>query len=153
MRRSISSPIRMIDRHAIDIWRHLPEHRRRRRGRGKRRSQAHRFADELSTNHRPESVGAREEFGHWEEDLIQFRKEAGPANVTLLAERVSRFTFLIRSADRRSKPVMEGIIAGLSPLPFEARRSTFDRGFEFLAWPHLQAGLGAAVLFCDPHLR
>lgn len=35
------------DGHAIDLWRHLPEHRRRRRGRGKRRSQAHKFADEL----------------------------------------------------------------------------------------------------------
>ena len=46
---------------------------------------------------------------------------------------------------------MEEIIAGLSPLPFHARRSiTFDRGFEFTAWPHLQAGLGVAVWFCDP---
>ena len=63
------------DGHAIDLWRLLPEHRRRRRGRGKRRSQAHRFADELSIKHRPEAVDAREEFGHWEGDLIQFRKE------------------------------------------------------------------------------
>ena len=139
------------DGHAIDLWRHLPEHRRRRRGRGKRRSQAYRFADELSIKHRPESVGAREEFGHWEGDLIQFRKESGPANVTSLVERVSRFTLLLRNADRRSKPVMEEIIASLAPLPFEARRSiTFDRGFEVLAWPHLKAGLGVAVWFCDP---
>lgn len=128
------------DGHAIDLWHHLPEHRRRRRGRGKRRTQAHRFADELAIKNRPDIVGAREEFGHWEGDLIQFRKELGPANVTSLVERVSRFTLLLRNADRKSKPVMEGIISGLSALPFHARRSiTFDRGFEFLAWPHLQA--------------
>lgn len=70
------------DGHAIDLWRHLPEHRRRRRGRGKRRSQAHRFADELSIKCRPEVVDARTEFGHWEGDLIQFRKELGQANVS-----------------------------------------------------------------------
>jgi IS30 family transposase len=46
---------------------------------------------------------------------------------------------------------MEEIISGLSPLPFHARRSIlFDRGFEFTAWPHLQAGLGVAVWFCAP---
>ena len=139
------------DGHAIELWNHLPEHRRRRRGRGKRRSQAHKFADELSIRHRPEAISAREEFGSWEGDLIQFRKEFGTANVTSLVERVIHFTVLLKNADRRSKPVMEGIIAGQSPLPFHARRSiTFDRGSEFSAWPHLQAGLGVAVWFCDP---
>ena len=139
------------DGHAIDLWRHLPEHRRRRRGRGKRRAQAARFADELSISNRPVVVAARKEFGHWEGDLIQFRKELGPVNVTSLVERVSRFTLLLKNADRKSKPVMEMIISGLSPLPFQARRSiTFDRGFEFLAWPQLQAGLGVATWYCDP---
>jgi IS30 family transposase len=103
------------DGHAIDLWHHLPEHRRRRRGRGKRRSQAHKFADELSIRHRPEAVTARSEFGNWEGDLIQFRKEFGAVNVTSLVERVSRFTVLLKNADRKSKPVMEGIISGLSP--------------------------------------
>ena len=89
------------DGHAIDLWRHLPEHRRRRRGRGKRRTQAHRFADKLSIKHRPEAVDGREEFGHWEGDLIQFRKALGQANVTSLVERVSRFTLLLKNADRK----------------------------------------------------
>ncbi|OYU37831.1 MAG: IS30 family transposase [Pseudorhodobacter sp. PARRP1] len=139
------------DGHAIDLWRHLPEYRRRRRGRGRRRTQAHKFSDQLSIKNRPEAVGAREEFGSWEGDLNEFRKEFGPANVTSLVERVSRFTVLLKNGVPKSKPVMEGIISGLSPLPFHARRSiTFDRGFEFTASPHLQAGLGVAVWFCDP---
>jgi transposase, IS30 family len=93
----------------------------------------------------------RTEFGHWECDLMMFRKEFGTANVTSLVERVSRFTLLARNPDRQSKPVMEGVIAGLSPLPKQARRSiTFDRGTEFSAWLHLQAGLGTQTWFCDP---
>ena len=82
---------------------------------------------------------------------MMFRKEFGTANVTSLVERVSRFTLLARNSDRQSKPVMEGLIEGLSPLPLPARRSiTFDRGTEFSAWPYLQAGLGLQTWFCDP---
>lgn len=139
------------DGHAIELYRHLPDHRRRRRGRGRRRRQLQRFADELAICHRPEAVGSREEFGNWEGDLVHFRQEYGAVNLTSLVERVSRYTVLLKNLDRRSRPVMNGIIESFAPLPFPCRRSiTFDRGLEFLAWPHLQAGVGAAVRFCDP---
>lgn len=63
-----------------------------------------------------------------------FRKDFGKANVTLLVERVSRFTVVLKNPDRQSRPVMEGLIDGLSPLPAEARRSiTFDGGTAFSA--------------------
>lgn len=105
----------------------------------------------MSIKHRPEAIDAREDFGSWDGNLIQFRKEFGHANVTSLVERVSRITVLLKNADRKSRPVMEGIISGFSPLPFHARRSiTFDRGFESTAWSHLQTGLGVAIWFCDP---
>jgi IS30 family transposase len=45
-------------------------------------------------------VARRKQFGHWECDLIQFRKRFGKANVTSLVERVSRFTVLLRNNDR-----------------------------------------------------
>lgn len=72
-------------------------------------------------------------------------------NVTSLVGNDSRFTRLLRNVYRKSKPVMEMINTGLSPLPFHARRLiTFDRGFESLAWPQLQAGLDVSTRFCDP---
>lgn len=133
------------------LYRHLPQHRRVRRRRGGRRPHALRFGLENSIALRPAAVADRAEFGHWECDLMMFRKEFGTANVTSLVERVSRFTLLSRNPDRQSKPVMEGLIAGLSPLPHQARRSiTFDRGTEFSAWLHLQTGLGTQTWFCDP---
>jgi IS30 family transposase len=96
-------------------------------------------------------VRERRQFGHWECDLIQFRKKFGKANITSLVERVSRFTVFLRNNDRQSKPVMDRLINALSPLPLFARRSiTFDRGTEFTEWPYLQAGLGAQTWFCDP---
>jgi len=136
---------------AEKFYRHLPEHRHRRRPRGTRRHHGRRFLDELAIAHRPEVIADRSQFGHWECDLVMFRKEFGKANVTSLVERVSRFSVVLKNPDRRSKPVMEGLIESLSSLPVHARRSiTFDRGTEFTAWQHLKAGLGVDPWFCDP---
>ena len=67
----------------------------------------------------------------------------GQANVTSLMERVSRFTVLLLNTTKRSKPVMSKIAAAIGALPLPARRSiTFDRGSEFVTWPHLQAETG-----------
>jgi len=136
---------------AEELYRHLPEHRRRRRPRVGRRPHAARFSEGNAIAHRPEAVGTRTEFGHWECDLMMFRKVHGRANVTSLVERVSRFIVALKNRDRQSKPVMDALIEGLAPLPSDARRSiTFDRGSEFTAWAHLKAGIGAATWFCDP---
>lgn len=101
--------------------------------------------------YRPDAVAERKQFGHWECDLIQFRKKFGKANVTSLVERVSRFAIFLRNNDRQSRPVMDGLIQVLQSLPHLARRSiTFDRGADFTDWPYLQASIGAQTWFCDP---
>ncbi|AYF03133.1 IS30 family transposase (plasmid) [Paracoccus yeei] len=133
------------------FYRHLPEHRRRRRPRHHRRHQRSHIQDSQSLCHRPLMVAERQQFGHWECDLMMFRKENGKVNVTSLVERVSRFTVAMRNEDRHSEPIMEALIAGLAPLPAEARQSiTFDRGTEFSAWRRLTDGIGAVSWFCDP---
>jgi transposase, IS30 family len=81
---------------------------------------------------RPDVVAKCREFGHWECDLIQFRKKYGSANVTSLVERVIRFAVFLRNKDRQSKPAMDGLVKVLEALPFKARHSiTCDRGTEF----------------------
>ncbi|HAU74725.1 MAG TPA: IS30 family transposase [Agrobacterium sp.] len=139
------------DGQAIKLWRHLPEHRARRRPRHARRKHGQRFSPELNILRRPDVVADRKQFGHWECDLIQFRKKFGKANVTSLVERVSRFAIFLRNNDRQSRPVMNGLVQALQTLPHLARRSiTFDRGTEFTDWPYLQASIGIQTWFCDP---
>lgn len=119
---------------AMKLYRHLPEHRRQRRPRDARRRQGVRFSNDLSISCRPDAVSAREEFGHWEGDLMMFRKEYGKSNVTSPVERVTRFTVLLKNEDRQSKPILNAVIDSLAALPSEARRSiTIDRGTEFSA--------------------
>ncbi|XUR32573.1 hypothetical protein ACQY74_000601 (plasmid) [Rhizobium leguminosarum bv. trifolii] len=139
------------DGHAIKLWRHLQEHRARRRPRHARRRHGKRFTPDVNILYRPDAVAERKQFGHWECDLIQFRKKFGKANVTSLVERVSRFAIFLRNNDRQSRPVMDDLIQVLQSLPHLARRSiTFDRGTEFTDWPYLQASIGAQTWFCDP---
>jgi transposase, IS30 family len=131
--------------------RHLPERRRVRRPRRGRKPRSLVLPEASRIRHRPEAVNNRAEFGHWEADLMIFKKELGPANVATVVERKSRFTVLLRNNDRRSKPLMNRLIAALSPLPQPARRSlTFDRGLEFVSWRELEAGMGTVAWFCDP---
>ena len=93
-----------------------------------------------------------EAFGHWEGDLLIFRKEHGKANVTSLVERKSRFTFLLPNEDKRSAAVVAGIADALRGLPEEARRTvTFDRGSEFAGYAALDRDLAVKAYFCDPH--
>ena len=94
----------------------------------------------------------RETFGHWEADLLIFRKEDGKANVTSLVERKSRFTFLLANEDKRSAAVIAGIADALRALPEDARRTvTFDRGTEFAAYADARPRARVASYFCDPH--
>lgn len=133
------------------VYRYLPEQRRRRRPRRARAQRGLHVPDSRSISMRPVHIGDRSEFGHWEGDLLMFRKEHGKGNVTSLVERKSRFTILLRNNDRQSRPVIDAMVAAFSPLPREASRSfTFDRGTEFSAWEQLDKGLGAETWFCDP---
>lgn len=63
------------DGRAEQFYRHLPEHRRRRRpGDYRRHNRTHTF-DTPRLKHRPDRISERAKFGHWECDLMMFRKE------------------------------------------------------------------------------
>ncbi len=80
-----------------------------------------------------------------------FRERFGSANVTSLVERIGRFTVLLKFADKRTRPVMDKVIAAIRAQPQPARQLiTFDCGTVFVSRPHLQAEIGANSWFCDP---
>src|SRR3954463_15617682 len=105
------------------LYRHLPKARRRRGSRHGRKPRGGSIPRERWIESRPAEVAGRETFGHWEADLLIFRKEHGKANVTSLVERKSRFTFLLANEDKRSAAVIAGIAEALRPLPGDARRT------------------------------
>jgi IS30 family transposase len=134
------------------LFRHLPKARRRRGSRYGRRPRSASIPRERWIENRPAEVGGRETFGHWEADLLIFRKEHGKANVTSLVERKSRYTLLLPNEDKRSAAVLAGIAEALRELPEGARRTvTFDRGSEFAGYAALDRDLAVEAYFCDQH--
>jgi IS30 family transposase len=136
----------------LGLYQHLPERRRRRRRRGSRKPRDGLIPVDCRISQRPDFIDDRSQFGHWEGDLLIFRRELGNTNVTSLVERKSRYTVMIKNRSRHSRPIMDKIIHAFSPLPSFARQTfTFDRGTEFSGFRALEEGIGARSWFCDPN--
>jgi len=137
--------------YGLALYEYLPEARRKRRPLRSRKPRGGAFPSTHRISERPDIVGQRLEFGHWEGDLLIFERPFGQANITSLVERKSRYLVLIKNPSRHSGPIMDKIIRSFSPLPAFARRSfTFDRGTEFAGFRALEDGMGASSWFCDP---
>ena len=103
-----------------------------------------------SIHERPQSVASREEFGHWEGDLMQFRTQRG--NLLTVCERKTRFSIAAPLKTKTAEETGRVLIAALARMPPQARRTiTFDNGGEFAHHRQLENGLGIEAFFCDPH--
>jgi IS30 family transposase len=135
----------------LGLYQDLPMARRRRRARYQRKPRGLFIPAGNTIEQRPAEIADRTSFGHWEGDLMMFRKDLGKHNLTSLIERQSRYTILTRNPDRHSTGVMTGMIEKLKVLPETARLSiTFDRGTEFAYDPLLKQKLGMDSSFCKP---
>ena len=135
----------------LGLWSQLPRQRKSRRRRYARKPRGLNIPSANTIAERPKAIAERNQFGHWEGDLIAFRQEFGKSNLTSLVERRSRFVVLTRNPSRHSSGVMEGIERHLHPLPQALRQSiTFDRGTEFAAFATLKTSLGMTSYFCKP---
>ena len=128
---------------------------------GRRHRKSHRRADARRAgaltdmtmiSQRPAAAADRSEAGHWEGDLI-----AGASNrsaIGTLVDRASRFTILVHLPGRRhtAETVRDALVAALTPLPAQLRRSlTWDQGKEMALHGQIAEVLGMPVFFCEPH--
>lgn len=103
-----------------------------------------------SIHQRPQSIGVRTVFGHWEADLMQFRTQRG--NLLTLCERKTRFTLTAPLQTKSAVETSTALEEILSRLPAAARQSlTLDNGSEFAHHENLETALGIRIYFCDPH--
>src|SRR5262249_40407872 len=100
---------------------------------------------------RPQELKERKVPGHWEGDTVGF-SDSHYANVTTLVERKTRFAFLIKNSNRKTKTVMPKIKNYLSKGSKTLWKSlTFDRGSEFMDFYPLERKNKCSIYFCDPH--
>jgi transposase, IS30 family len=99
---------------------------------------------------RPTKAHLRSQFGHWEGDLMHFRRQRDI--LLTLQERRSRLTLARRLLSKDADGTADAIAAELSRLPTGARRTiTHDNGGEFARHEAVTNQIGLRAYFCDPH--
>ena len=102
-------------------------------------------------NLRTKEADLRVIMGHWEGDTIRFPKDQKTC-VTTLVERTSRFVFLRKNKNAKSKTVMDHIYRAIKSTPTKIWSSlTFDQGSEFMAFRNIERQTKCKIYFCDPH--
>jgi len=87
---------------SLELYKYLYRHRKRRRKRGGRKPAGSYIPLYCNIKQRPEDIAKRASFGHWEGDLIIFKREHGKRNLTSLVERKTRFQILLPNRDRNA---------------------------------------------------
>ena len=133
-------------------WRlYLPRAKSKRgyRGRGGG-SSVSLISGRVDIDQRPKSILTRDEYGHWEADLIM--ASDCKHNLLVMHERKSRMTFLHWNKDKKADHILRALSKKLTPVPKQIRQTmTFDNGTEFARHQNLQKKLGIHTYFCHPH--
>lgn len=108
-----------------------------------------------SIEERPVDVNNREEFGHWECDLVIGSKSGGDNALLTMIERKTREYWVIRVADRHPGSVMEALMnvkAEYSEHFSEIFKTiTTDNGPEFASLSDLEKIAGTLVYYAHPY--
>lgn len=101
----------------------------------------------LSIEHRPSSIDTREEFGHWEGDLVTGPRDGKNGAYLTLLERKTRFYYMIPIKSKSAKQVYMKINK-LHKFYGQAfsdifKSITFDNGNEFSRWKDIEIKPGS----------
>ena len=116
------------------------------RGHRARRGTKSLIPNRISIHDRPQSIALREEFGHWEGDLMAFSKPG--YNNLVLCERKTRFILARRQRDKTARTAAASIKSFQTLWRKEMFLSiTYDNGSEFTN----HGDVGGHAYFCDAH--
>ncbi len=123
--------------------RHKLKHRKRPVGAG-----IGHIPDRVSIHQRPAEVEKREEFGHFEMDLIQNGKDF----ILTIVERKTRFLLMERLLKgKNADEVAKTVIKLLKPYKKHVKSITTDNGTEFSRHKLISKELRTTVFFTDPY--
>jgi IS30 family transposase len=132
------------------LWKFLPRHKARRGLRKSRGAGQNRIPDRVSIKDRPNIGKKRKLFGHWEGDLMSFKKNS--QHILVLRERKTMFTLSVPLPSKKSCTTAQSIIDMMKDIPPDARKSlTLDNGGEFAKHGEVFKVLGIQSFFCDPY--
>lgn len=128
----------------------LPYHHHKRRDKRKFGINRTRIKNQVSIDNRPKHIELRDEIGHWEGDLmIGVGQKSAIATVV---ERKTRYTFILKIDNRKSKTVTKAFAKSLNTLPQYIRKTmTYDNGMEMANHKWLTNNTGMEIFFAHPY--
>lgn len=115
----------------------------------KRNSRTPRVPKEMLINNRPDAINKREEFGHWEGDLMMF-KQGIKSNLITLRERKTRFIIAIKNLNKTASGTALTLISTVKNIKKYIKSITFDQGSEFNKYQWIKDCINADIYFCKP---
>jgi IS30 family transposase len=112
-----------------------------------RKSQKTKIPNRIPLKLRPEKANKREEFGHYEADFIVSRQSK--VALCVITERVSRYTFILKTSSKSAKEASNAIISALHSYPVHS--ITYDNGTEFTCHELVNEILETKSFFCEPY--
>ena len=130
---------------------YLPRKRHRRLPKSKlRKTKGSKITDRISIKERPPEVEKREEFGHFEADLVVSARTGKGALLTM-AERASRYTIIAKLNEKTSSQTNLALSFALSSYPKDSLKSiTYDNGLEFAGHKQVSNVYDIQDYFCEP---
>jgi len=117
--------------------------------RGRKSKRAEQIKDRVDITQRPESINNREEFGHWETDLMEGQ---GQSCLKVSVERKGRFTKILKVQNKTSKESNDALLDMFSKIPKKFVQSiTYDNGTENSRHMDINRILGTKSYFCRPY--
>lgn len=131
---------------------HLPRRRHARIPKSVlRKPKASKIPDRVSIKERPPEVEKREEFGHFEADLVVSSRQGKGALLTM-AERLSRYTIIAKLEEKTSSQTNLALSFALSKYDKDLLKSiTYDNGLEFAGHKEVNNVYDLTSYFCEPY--
>ncbi len=103
-----------------------------------------------SISTRPTEVLNRQEFGHWEADLVLGKKTKGEPAVLTLVERKTRYALALKLNDSKSQTIFDDCQSVIESNPKTFKTITFDNGSEFSKVAELETA-ELSIYFCHAY--
>ena len=137
----------------MKLWKHLRHRRKPQRIHwGTRKTRRALIPNRVSIHERPEQINTREEFGHWEGDLMIFSETK--AVLAVFVERMTRKTVAVVNENKTSSEMAMALHELLSSAgQLNVKSITFDNGTENVCHQKIREDYmeSFSTFFCDPY--
>lgn len=126
---------------------------RTRKGRAIKIGQYNVIPNRIDIELRDSLANNRKELGHFEVDSVESCKKKGKSRscLTVLVDRMTRKTIIVKTASKTAKLTTTSIIKALKPYRNTIKSITYDNGHEFSRHEIVNKELNTKSYFCKPY--